>query len=165
GRRDGGPHLEVVRRGAGDGVDQSLQRLLVHVDLLQRERDRQTEEREREREREKRERQTDRQTDRQRQTERDRERGGRVCRYTSPPTNTHSHKHTHTHTPHTHPHTHTLHTHTHTHTHTHALVFYALTQGLLYWIKKCTSFHSHQHIETAMSYMEKPNKTNKRSPF
>lgn len=34
GGRRGRPHLEVVRRGAGDGVDQSLQRLLIHVTLL-----------------------------------------------------------------------------------------------------------------------------------
>lgn len=34
--RGGGPHLEVVRRGAGDGVNESLEGLLVDVDLLQR---------------------------------------------------------------------------------------------------------------------------------
>lgn len=34
GGRGGRPHLEVVRRGAGDGVDQRLQRFLVHVILL-----------------------------------------------------------------------------------------------------------------------------------
>lgn len=33
--RGGSPHLEVVRRGAGYGVDESLQRLLVDVSLLQ----------------------------------------------------------------------------------------------------------------------------------
>lgn len=32
--RGGGPHLKVVRRGAGDGVNESLQGLLVDVDLL-----------------------------------------------------------------------------------------------------------------------------------
>lgn len=31
----GCPHLEVVGCGAGDGVDQSLQGLLIHVTLLQ----------------------------------------------------------------------------------------------------------------------------------
>ena len=36
GRRGGRPHLEVVRRGAGDGVDEGLQGLLVHVALLPR---------------------------------------------------------------------------------------------------------------------------------
>ena len=34
GGRGGRPHLEVVRRGAGDGVDEGLQALLVHVGLL-----------------------------------------------------------------------------------------------------------------------------------
>lgn len=34
GGRGGGPHLEVVRCGAGDGVDQSLERFLIHVTLL-----------------------------------------------------------------------------------------------------------------------------------
>lgn len=34
GGRRGRPHLEVVGRGAGDGVDQGLQALLVHVVLL-----------------------------------------------------------------------------------------------------------------------------------
>lgn len=33
--RGGRPHLEVVRRGAGNGVNESLQGLLVDVDLLQ----------------------------------------------------------------------------------------------------------------------------------
>lgn len=33
--RGGGPHLEVVRRGAGYGIDESLQRLLIDVILLQ----------------------------------------------------------------------------------------------------------------------------------
>ena len=35
GGRGGRPHLEVVRRGGGDGVDERLQGLLVHVALLQ----------------------------------------------------------------------------------------------------------------------------------
>lgn len=34
GGRSGRPHLEVVRRGAGDGVDQRLQCFLIHVTLL-----------------------------------------------------------------------------------------------------------------------------------
>ena len=34
GGRGGGPQHEVVRRGARDRVDQRLQRLLVHVQLL-----------------------------------------------------------------------------------------------------------------------------------
>lgn len=34
GRRGCCPHLKVVWRGTGDGVDQSLQRLLVHMILL-----------------------------------------------------------------------------------------------------------------------------------
>lgn len=34
--RGGGPHLKVVRRGAGYGVDESLQRLLIDVVLLQK---------------------------------------------------------------------------------------------------------------------------------
>ena len=34
GRAGGGPQDEVVGRGGGDGVDQGLQRLLVHVELL-----------------------------------------------------------------------------------------------------------------------------------
>lgn len=33
--RGGGPHLKVVRCGAGDGVNESLQGLFVDVDLLQ----------------------------------------------------------------------------------------------------------------------------------
>jgi len=41
GGRGGRPHLEVVRRGAGDGVDEGLQGLLVHVALLRRPRRRQ----------------------------------------------------------------------------------------------------------------------------
>lgn len=32
--RGGGPHLKVVRRGAGDGIDESLQSFLVHVIFL-----------------------------------------------------------------------------------------------------------------------------------
>ena len=35
GGRGGRPHLEVVRRGGGDGVDEGLQGLLVHVAFLQ----------------------------------------------------------------------------------------------------------------------------------
>lgn len=34
--RGGGPHLKVVRRGAGYGIDESLQRLLIDVILLQK---------------------------------------------------------------------------------------------------------------------------------
>lgn len=34
GGRGGCPHLKVVRCGAGDGVDQSLQCFLIHVTLL-----------------------------------------------------------------------------------------------------------------------------------
>lgn len=34
--RGGSPHLEVVRRGAGYGIDESLQRLLIDVILLQK---------------------------------------------------------------------------------------------------------------------------------
>lgn len=30
----GGPHFKIVRRGAGDGVDESLQGLLVYVVFL-----------------------------------------------------------------------------------------------------------------------------------
>lgn len=30
----GGPHLKIVWRGAGDGVDESLQGFLVHVAFL-----------------------------------------------------------------------------------------------------------------------------------
>lgn len=33
-RRGGGPDLKIVRRGAGDGVDESLQGFLVHVVFL-----------------------------------------------------------------------------------------------------------------------------------
>lgn len=42
GGRGGRPDLEIVRCGAGDGVDQSLQRFLVHVGFLweQREKER-----------------------------------------------------------------------------------------------------------------------------
>jgi len=36
GGRGGRPHLEVVRRGGGDRVDEGLQGLLVHVALLQK---------------------------------------------------------------------------------------------------------------------------------
>lgn len=36
GGRGGRPHLEIVRRGAGDGVDQSLEGLLVHMVLLRK---------------------------------------------------------------------------------------------------------------------------------
>lgn len=32
--RGGGPDLKVVRRGAGDGIDESLQSFLVHVIFL-----------------------------------------------------------------------------------------------------------------------------------
>lgn len=35
GGRGGRPHLKVMGRGAGDGVDQSLEGLLVHMTLLQ----------------------------------------------------------------------------------------------------------------------------------
>lgn len=35
GGRGGGPHLKVVGRGAGDGVDERLQRLLIDVVFLQ----------------------------------------------------------------------------------------------------------------------------------
>lgn len=34
GGRCGRPHLEVMGSGAGDGVDQRLQRLPVHMELL-----------------------------------------------------------------------------------------------------------------------------------
>lgn len=37
GGRGGRPHLKVVWRGGGDGVDQSLEGLLINVALLQRE--------------------------------------------------------------------------------------------------------------------------------
>lgn len=40
GGRGGGPHLKVVWRGAGDGVYESLEGLLVDVDLLQGARER-----------------------------------------------------------------------------------------------------------------------------
>lgn len=33
--RGGGPHLEIVRRGAGDGIDEGLQGFLVDMTLLQ----------------------------------------------------------------------------------------------------------------------------------